>query len=249
MKASTLIFIGLSFLLFSCKPPAETAKEHTEVSSLLSNPEGQGQWISLELLTGPSHNHPLMAVWVEDMDGNYLQPLYVAESIATGIFRHGKAKEGKWAPGERRRPAALPRWGHQRGIRASDGLYIPEPEAPLADAYTGATPGGSFLLRAKLDQYSEEAIKIFVEVNQSWDWNQYWTNVRYPGDEDYKTSAQPAVVYVTTLDPAEPEKWKQLEAAGRSHHSGKDGLLYDDLESLTTALHIFRSIRATISAP
>ena len=247
MKATTLIFLGLSFLLLSCKPSAEATKEHSVVSTPLCNAEGQGQWISLEMLAGPEHNHPLMAVWVEDMQGNYIQSLYVAESIARGVFRHGAEEDGKWAPGERRRPAALPRWGHQRGIPASDGLFIPEPAAPMADAYTGATPAGSFLLKSRLDEVASGPVRIFVEVNQSWDWNKHWTNARYPEDEAYKTSAQPALVYSAILDPQEADRWNALELVGRSHHSGKDGEIYQDTETLTTALRIFQSLRASIT--
>ena len=85
-----------------------------------------------------------MAIWVEDTSGKYIQDLYVAESIAKGVFRHGIGSEGKWKPGEIRRPAALPYWGHKRGIKADDGLYIPSAKNPLPDAYTGATPTESF---------------------------------------------------------------------------------------------------------
>ena len=30
---------------------------------------------------GPAHNHPLMAIWIEDTGGRYLETLYVAKSI------------------------------------------------------------------------------------------------------------------------------------------------------------------------
>jgi hypothetical protein len=117
----------------------------------------------------------------------------------------------------------------------------------LADAYTGATPAGSFLLKARLDQPFASPIRIMVEVNQSWDWNAHWTNALYPEDEAYKTSAQPAVVYSAMLDPGEDGIWKTLEVSGRSHHSGQNGELYQDTETLTTALRIFQSLRVSIS--
>ncbi|MCK7540183.1 MAG: hypothetical protein MZV63_59435 [Marinilabiliales bacterium] len=46
----------------------------------------------------------------------------------------------------KRAPQTLPYWSHKRGIRASDGLYMPDPENPVADAYSGATPTTSFVL-------------------------------------------------------------------------------------------------------
>ncbi|HRY99859.1 MAG TPA: hypothetical protein P5550_12455, partial [Bacteroidales bacterium] len=211
-----------------------------------TNPNGRGQTVILEVPAGPSMNYPLMAVWLEDLGGNYLQTLYVAQSIATGTFRHGKQVKGHWEPGERRRPAALPRWGHQRGLQASDGLYLPEPSQPVPDAYTGATPTTAFRLKAKADQPLEHPVRIFLEINQSWDWNTFWTNAKYPGDEAYATSSQPAVVYSAVLDPSRPGEKVGLSLAGRSHHSGTDGLLYKDVETLSTALQIIGEASARI---
>ena len=41
----------------------------------------------------------------------------------------------------------LPYWSHKRGVIASDGLYMPEPENPVPDAYSGATPVKGFVLK------------------------------------------------------------------------------------------------------
>ncbi|MBW6461035.1 MAG: DUF2271 domain-containing protein [Bacteroidales bacterium] len=40
-----------------------------------------------------------MVIWLEDMDGKYIETLYVAESIGKGIFRHGEKAKGQWMPG------------------------------------------------------------------------------------------------------------------------------------------------------
>ena len=39
-----------------------------------------------------------------------------------------------------------------------------------------------------------------MEINQNWDWNEYWTNDKYPDDENYKMSCQPALVYEAVID-------------------------------------------------
>lgn len=207
-----------------------------------TNSDGKGQVIEIGFVKGTAHYFPLMAIWMEDTLGNFVQTLYVAESIAIGVFGHGDASTGKWMPGEIRRPAALPYWGHRRGIQAEDGLYLPSPENPLPDAYTGATPPGSFVLRTRADEPLEKPFHLFFEVNQSWDWNRYWTNNRYPGDMDYHSSAQPALVYKTMIDPNDPRDEYIMEPEGRSHQSGATGELFDDLYTLTTALNIAERI-------
>ena len=225
----------------STRVPADETPGH-----ISSNPEGKGPALEIEMIRGQEHNHPLMAIWVEDEKGNYVQTLYVAESIGKGIFQHGDASRGFWMPGEIRRPAALPYWSHKRGIRADDGLFIPMPGNPVPDAYTGPTPGKSFILHTKLDNDPPERFYVLFEINQTWDWNEYWTNNRFPDDEEYKTSCQPALVYSALVDLNSPGREYPMELIGRSHHSGADGKLYDDLHTMTTALHIAEKILVRI---
>ena len=178
-----------------------------------------------------------MAIWMEDLDGSYIQSLYVAESIAKGVFGHGDASTGKWMPGVIRRPAALPYWGHRRGVQAPDGYYIPTQSDPMPDAYTGATPTTGFLLSTRPDEKTNGEVNIFLEINQSWDWNEFWTNNKFPDDEQYKTSAQPALVYSVKVNLNQPGEY-EMKLIGHSHYSGKDGNLYTDLSTFTTALNI-----------
>ncbi len=147
--------------------------------------------IALEVVVerGRTHNHPLMAIWVEDLEGNYIQTLYVAESIAKGVYLQGDASSGRWLPGPIRRPAALPYWGHQRGVQAEDGLYMPSQKNPMPDAITGATPKGNFTLESQAPNQEKQKFRVLLEINQPWDWNQHWYNNRFPGDRDYMTSA------------------------------------------------------------
>ena len=231
-----LLLLAVALLISSCtntKVPVEESPDH-----ISSNPSGEGAELEINMRRGVAHNHPLMAIWVEDENGNYLQTLYVAESIGKGIFQHGDASRGFWKPGEIQRPAALPRWAHQRGIKSETGLYIPTPTNPVLDAYTGPTPGQSFVLHTRLDEPGIKKFRVIFEINQTWDWNEFWTNNKYPEDEEYKTSCQPALVYYTTVDLENPKEEYVMEVLGRSHHSGASGELYTDLETLTTALHI-----------
>ena len=206
--------------------------------TLTTNIQGKGPVLSVVFTKGISHNHPLMAVWVEDTDGNYIQTLYVAQSIATGIFARGDNSTGQWTKGEIRRPAALPYWSHKRGVVAEDGFYLPTPENPVPDAYSGATPKNDFILNTRLDEEISQPFNILLEINQPWDWNDYWTNSKYMDDYEYKSSAQPAVIYQATIDLNTNTKEFEMTVIGHGHYSGKDGQLYPDTSSLTTALQI-----------
>ena len=142
------VTIVIFSLLFSCRGTQVPDIPPDEYSY---NNQATGAEIEITFIKGNSHNYPLMAIWAEDETGNFIQTLYVAESIGKGVFKRGDASTGQWLPGEIRRSAALPYWSHRRGIKASDGLYVPDPRNPVPDAYTGPTPPRNFIIRTKLD--------------------------------------------------------------------------------------------------
>jgi hypothetical protein len=217
-----------------------------KTDTIFTNTEGKGNTLEFQFRRGTEHNHPLMALWVTDTAGNYIQTLYVAESIAKGVYGHGDKTTGKWLPGPIRRPATLPVWAYNRGVKEEDGLFIPTQKTTIPDAYTGATPQAHFVIFAKTDEKLPGQFYVWFEINQSWDWNNYWTNNKYPNDEDYKTSCQPALVYRTMLDMNEKQEYKKLELIGHSHYSGKDGEIYNDLSTITTAKEIAESVAVRI---
>jgi hypothetical protein len=176
------------------------------------------------------------------MDGHFIQTLFISRAVGTSVYDHGDPSSGKWEPGEIRRPASLPYWAHRRGIRAPDGYFVPSRENPVADAYTGATPPGDFGIHVRFDEDPPPRFRLYFEINQTWDWNEYWTNNKYPDDQEYKTSCQPALVYMCEVDLGNPLPEYTMEAIGHSHYSGKTGELYTDLSTITTALEIIQSL-------
>lgn len=213
-----------------------------DIYFLTTNENGSGPWITLDFKKGDSFYYPLVVVWLEDMEGNYIQSLFVPQSVATSVFRFGEVHGREWEPGVRRWPQTVPYWAHKRNIKAPDGLYMPDPESPVPDAYSGATPVTGFQLSARSDNPITSQVRVLLEVNQNWDWNEYWTNDKFPGDEYYLRSCQPAVVYEAVLDPAFPDRVVNMKPIGHSHHSGATGELFPDLSTITTALHIADSI-------
>ena len=239
MKYPAIIFISMMFFTYSCK-----SKKIQELppEQFSSNLNGKGQEMVIEFKKGEEHNHPLMAIWVEDLNGNFIQNLYITRSIATGVFGHGDSSQGVWKPGKIRRPAALPVWAHKRGIMAGDGLFIPDENSQVADAYSGATPWGDFLLKTRLDESLSGKISVRFEINQTWDWNEYWTNNKYPENEEYKTSCQPALVYEAIVDLDSETLIYPMKVLGHSHYAGENGEIYTDLSTITTALEIVEEL-------
>ena len=238
-----LKLIVFPVLVISCR---STKVDYTPPEELIYNTQGKGPAIEITFTKGKAHNNPLMAIWTEDEEGKFIQTLYVAESIGKGVFKRGDSASGKWMPGEIRRPASLPYWSHRRGIRAKDGLFLPDKENPVPDAYTGPTPSGNFTLNVRADDSKLRRFILYFEINQSWDWNEYWTNNKFPDDEEYKTSCQPALVYSTNIDLDKPQSGYVLKVAGHSHYSGKTGELFTDISTITTALDIAKEITVII---
>lgn len=244
MKELRFIFFTIALAILALSLHAQTSKQESIV--IETNADAEGPKIMLRVKTGPHHNHPMMAVWIEDIDGRFLQTLYVNESVGKGYFNYADKSGGKWKPGELIRPASLPVWAHSRGIQTPEGHYMPTSDRPVPDAITSATPEGNFILDSKLYPALPDTVILYFETNQSWDWNEYWTNSKYEGDKDYNSSAQPSVVYATTIFPGQPGETYTLKPIGHGHHSGDNGKINPDLSTITTALQIFSSVKAEV---
>jgi len=242
MKTRFLLAI---FLVFAA---SISAKKKPEVFSQENyGLKNNGTTITVQFERGKEHNHPLFAIWLADENGKFIQTLYVSESIGHGVFQRASRKSGRWLSGEIQRPATLPYWAHQRGIKNEYGTFMPTPKQPEVDAYTGATPSASFILNVKTEKPLKGKYQIMLELNQSWDWNESWTNDLYPDDKEYKTSSQPALVYKADIDTNNATNEFVMKPIGHSHYSGADGNLNPDLSTLTTALKIAKKISVKIS--
>lgn len=201
------------------------------------------QDFKIELEPGKSFNHPTFVIWLEGVDGKYIKTLYVTKSYASGIFGHKMIGDSMWLneSGESIQPAALPYWTFKKGLIDNVSL-IPSPKNPYVDAYTGATPKGKFTLSDKQINLSE--YRVMVEFNQAWDWNNYWTNNKYPSSHAYKHSAQPSLIYSVTVNSNSSVFY--LNPIGHGSSTGENGNLYTNLSTFSTALDIFSSIKIII---
>lgn len=204
--------------------------------------------IELEGKKGSAFNNPMFAAWTEDPLGNYIKTIYASNTIGTSTYTYKKGVEGKHII---RRPSGAPVWAHRRNIIAEDGLMIPLNNAPDLDGYTGATPIKDFVIQTKTDIHKPASINVYFEVNQSYDWNDYYAEDRFPNDSIYTISGQsgqPSIIYGATIDLNFPENKRSflLKPIGHGHHSGANGKLYQDLSNITTAFDIVERIMVTV---
>lgn len=197
--------------------------------------------LEVEVKKGSAFNYPLFAIWLEDSAGNYVETLYISRVIASGVFDYGIKEGDFWKPSMKRRPEALPYWSHKRNILAEDGYYVPLTPAADLDGVSGATPTNNFIIQTKSES-STNQYRILMEVNQSYDWNEYYSEDKFPEDEIYSGSGQvgqPSLIYSSDLlDSDQSERYELLHLIGHGHHSGRDGKLYTDMSRITTAKEI-----------
>jgi len=235
--------IVLNFLFFVCISLLSSCEKEE-----LSFTSGD---IAIEIETGENwlHDYPLFlgltkknppqyAVWIEDTSGNYISTVFVTYKIAT---------EGWVANKGNRRAEALPHWCHQRGVVYSDGLMLPTKENPLTDAITGATPKVSSTIQISPVTLNKPFV-VKAEFNQSVDFNDFYPKSAKEGEDNYsggeEGSGQPAVIYALTV--YTDTKETELKLIGHSSHDGTDGNVFHNMEGITTAKAIVKSIKLTI---
>ncbi|MDQ2077658.1 DUF4405 domain-containing protein [Marinimicrobium sp. ABcell2] len=182
---------------------------------------------------------PQIVVWMETMEGKYIDTLYITGKSAESGF-------GNTEDGPVRRPEALPYWSHSRGIQESDGFFAPHEANADLDGISGATPKSDYLISLPAPRMGR--YRLLVEVNRSYNFNEYYTPDRFPDDPIYSgsgSSGQPSLIYATTIDPSAPGQ-QLLSIIGHGHHSGADGELYTDLSNFTTAKDILSFIVARV---
>lgn len=233
-KTIVMCFCALTIMCCGC---GKELMEYRQGDLRISVEKGN-EWLhDFPLFLGiKKKNPPQIAIWIEDMQGNYLSTLYATHKIATQSWQ---------AAGGNRRKEALPHWCYKRGIQYADGLYLPTKKEPLTDGITGATPQGSFDLKlSPADGLKRFIVKI--EINHSTDWNDAYPKSARKEDANYsggkEGSGQPAVVYAAEVDLTTGRKEFKATLIGHSSPAGNDGYLTADTSTLTTALEIVKKI-------
>lgn len=238
-----IIYLALFLIIFaflSCKTTEKTSDLKIYRDSLVLESSDN---IQINVEKGKSFNHPTFVIWKEDMDGNFLETIFITKSYASGIFGHQLIGDTMWMPNEGAsyQPAALPFWTNKKGL--IDGEYlVPTPQHPYVDAISGATPINNFQIISS--DKNQGKYRILLEVNQTWDWNNYWTNNKYPENNAYKHSAQPSIIYAVTIN--ENDSIYFMNPIGHGDPKGETGNLFTDISTLSTAKDIFKTIKISI---
>ncbi len=208
--------------------------------------------LSFELKKAKHFWHPQIAIWTEDKKGNYLETLYVTKATAKGVFSGGRTKENFKSMDTRivneveghRRVNALPVWSHQRAVVYEDGLLVPTVDKPLPDGISGATPKDNFVLKSSVDYVQDFVIKF--EINVAFDDNEFYSEYDFAADEVFHNGTgqlgQPSLIYSSTIDISNKEKYTIMRLEGHGHHSAQNGIIYEDLSKITTALEVVEYI-------
>lgn len=175
----------------------------------------------------PVNKPPQVAVWVETMEGAYVETLMVTGRSAARNWR-GAPDEG--------RPESLPVWYHVSAL-AGEGLDAASSATP--DAYVQYDRGVASLLPGTM-------YRIRAEVNHSFDYNEFWPKKAKKDSPRYSgVNGQPSVIYEGTLA-AIPGERTVLSVAGQGSVDGSNGLIHRSLEGLTTALSIVDTISVSV---
>ena len=246
---------------------AQHIKETIYSEHRAKTPTSVGQTITIELKKGPYFMWPQYAFWLETLEGEFVQPLYVTRSIATNQFTNKVTKvnpeqvfnshlmvgdnpiaqtalQGEQEPStkdSRMRPESLPVFLHQLGKVSSSGYFLPADNTLQIDGYSGATMMNNFIYHVQIAQKLAGKYRIRFEINHSFDYNTYYSSDRFPDDKVYSGdgySAQPSVIYESVIDFANPNELMKMQLVGHGHHSGKNGMLYKNTTKLTTALEL-----------
>ena len=250
-------------------------QQFTYVRSEFTRPGALGNKLIIDLRKGAYFYYPQYAIWLETLDGKFIQPLFVTQTLARNDYSNkvtlrdpakvfntdiANMDEHAWqqtfnsetlpadARQQRKRPESLPVFLHQLAAKPTTALFT-EPAAVSAqtpvDAYAGATLLENFLLTTQAAEPLPSQFRLRVEINQSFDFNSFYSSDRFPDDAVYSGdgfSGQPSVIYEALIDTQSPQRFYPMSLIGRGHHSGQDGLVHTDLDNLTTAKHLVERI-------
>ncbi|WP_045859173.1 hypothetical protein [Teredinibacter purpureus] len=230
-----------------------------------------GRELKVDFKMGQAFHWPQYAIWIESLDGSFIQPLFVTESVATNTFKNKvwlsdsatvlnsnpfDKKEFEFeslfsedynenASNNKFRVESLPVFLHK--FNKTDSAVGTEGDTegdtngiPL-DGYTGATLFDNYILSQKIKNTAIQQFNVFFEINQSFDFNEYYSSDRFPHDKVYSGdgfSAQPSVIYHAQIDFNSPTTLYPMSLAGHGHHSGQNGEIHPEVGKLTTALKL-----------
>ncbi|MFC1505048.1 hypothetical protein ACFL5W_00885 [Thermodesulfobacteriota bacterium] len=223
-----------------------TIDTEIQTATINTNINRAGTILKIKLNPGSyfQNRTPVIAIWSEDLSGNFSQNLFVSTTPATNYMRY----TGNYV----NRPQALPVWMHKACIArlyGNETLYLAVPQEPIPsdlDAVSGATQKNGFeVLTSAISPSTEDQIVIYCEINQPFDFGWYFYGDNADHEEDglgkfsddpyFFDSAEPAVIYSVVVDLDQAGIYEfDTSPAGYSHYAGRTGAKYTDFHADNT---------------
>ena len=202
---------------------------------------------------------PMMAIWLEDASGNYLQSIYVSATPATNIMRY----TDNWVA----RPQGLPVWMHKAGkktLHNGQTIFLAKPANKIPediDAVSGATQKRSYVMKSRADEKKcmKPDVSIFLEINQSFDDGWYFNEKNnqheepisgnFRDDSFFKGTGvgEPSIVYRAKVDLRKHRTYQlngesedEIRLIGYGHFAGRTGIIYDDFYAMNKGKERFK---------
>lgn len=175
------------------------------------------------------HTTPQIAVWLEDSSGRLVKTLKVTR----------KAAKGKYAGHRGGRVESLPVWAFARG-KGKEGI-VPDRKSQLPDVITGASKKNSFLWEITFEeQYQNSGYVLWVEVNNSMDFNHYYQKELAEDSPYYNigVNGQPSLIYKGSGS----TETIRVQLVGYGDPAGRNGMIRPIDSTITTALSIIKEI-------
>ena len=189
----------------------------------------------------------LYTIWVEDMNGAFLQDLFACNSAGTNVYPYSAA----WVA----RPQSVPYWAYKacredpygyvgNTSHNTAGMYLALPTVDAMggtsipsdlDAVTGATRRVNFELQTARKNDGISQFQVLLEIDQSYDYNTFYNSI------DYYPGGQPSTVYRAVIDTNSSQRFYTMSLFGTGSALGSDGLLHDTSQC-TTALNIVGTV-------
>lgn len=165
---------------------------------------------------------PQIVVWCEDMNGNLIETIYITGKISDFLKKDS-------------RPEALPVW---------KAKYLKK-ENSKVDVTGGVTQKNGVSYTAKLKNALPDNFKIFAEVNNSFDYNEFYTKDGKNSTINSGVNGQPSLIYIGEYSKnSSPSVKLDLSCCGSIN--GENGDMNTDLSKITTAKEIVESISVKV---
>ena len=162
---------------------------------------------------------PQIAIWTENSEGKYLETYYISKKV------------NKWRNMEKKkRQEALPVWWNK--VEGN------------VDAVAGATiSGNNAIYREK--KAKGNILYIYLEINNSFDYNKYYTKKGENNTINSKVSGQPSLIYLAKFN-VKKNDIVEFKLIGHGSPDGTNGNINNDLSKVTNALKILKSAKVKL---